>query len=257
MRIMYDSVTPTNILHHTTTPVMVAGYANGRYAWTQEEWDLFPRARHIRIAVRANYFDAHVLDCEVGDATPGECPQWALTRRAMGGVPIIYCNRSTWPLVRTAFDNAHIAQPLFWIATANGQADYPQGSIGAQYLLDWQGVDVSAMADFIPGVDPTPTIEHTNTPEDTMLGTATTEEKMIPLPVNGARKLFILTGGKGTVDGHVFFIGDTPSGNKGAYTGDRPIHIDPDRPGPITIPENTRGLTFFHTATADFAIWVA
>lgn len=142
---MYDSVTPRNILNHTTTPQMVAGYANGRYAWTQEEWDLFPNAVKVRIAVRSNFYDAHVLDCEEGDATPAQCPAWARQRRLMGGVPIIYCNRSTLPLVRQAFQNQDTEQPLFWIATASGRAEYPPDSIGAQYLLDWQGVDVSVM----------------------------------------------------------------------------------------------------------------
>lgn len=257
MRRMYDSVTPTNILNHDATPEMVAGYANGRYAWTQEEWDLFPNALKVRIAVRANYYDAHVLDCEEGDATPAQCPAWARQRRLMGEVPIIYCNRSTRPLVTAAFDNEETEHPLFWIATASGKETIPDGAIGAQFLLDWQGVDVSVMADFIPGIDELPfTPSMKEREEFDMRGYATTTEKMLPIPCDGARQLFILTGGKGTVDGHVYFIGDT-QGTGGHYTGDRNIHIDPDRPGPIPIPENTRGITFFHTATADFVAWCA
>lgn len=257
MRLMYDSVTPTNILLHDTTPVMVAGYANGRYAWTQEQWNLFPRAVKIRIAVRANYYNAHVLDCETGDATPAQCPAWARQRRLMGGVPIIYCNRSTWPQVVKAFADSDTEYPLFWIATGSGKQDYPTGSIGAQFLLDWQGVDVSAMADYIPGIDTPPFTPLTREREEfDMRGYTTTTEKMLPIPCDGARQLFILTGGTGTVDGHLYFIGNT-QGVGGHYTGDRAIHIDPDRPGPIDIPENTRGITFYHTATADFVAWCA
>lgn len=152
MRTMYDSVTPTNI---PINAVMVAGYAHGRYAWTQAHWDRFPHAVKVRIAVRANYFDAHVLDCEIGDATPAECPDWALTRRRMGGVPIIYCNRSTWPMVQGAFRERGIEQPLYWIATANRSTTILPGAIGVQHTLDYRGVDISSMQDFIPGIDGT------------------------------------------------------------------------------------------------------
>lgn len=154
MRIMYDSVTPSNILVHDRNPAIVAGYANGRYAWSGNNWDLFPNSRKLRIAVRATEFNAHALDCEVGDATPAECPDWALTRRHAGGFPIIYCNRSTWTQVIAQFNARAIQQPMYWIATASGKQEIPVGAIGAQYLLDWQGVDVSVMQDHIPGLDP-------------------------------------------------------------------------------------------------------
>lgn len=177
---MYDSVTPTNILKQNATPDIVAGYMNGPYAWSSDEWNLFPHSLKLTISVRASYLNAHALDCETGDATPSECPDWALTRRAMGGVPIIYGNRTSLTMVSAAFQSRQIPEPLYWVATASGQAVIPTGAIGAQYLLDFQGVDVSAMADFIPGLDSAPILPiATNDEESDML------PKVYPATPNG------------------------------------------------------------------------
>ena len=262
MRIMYDSVTPRNILNHTTTPTMVAGYANGRYKWSDADWALFPNAVKVRIAVRAYELNAHVLDCELGDATPAECPLWARERRARGGTPIIYCNRSTWPIVITAFDNSRTERPLFWIATGSGRAEYPSGTIGAQYLLDWQGVDVSAMADYIPGIDPdpiTPVGEDMAIVGKAFSPTPDKSQDYVTIPCNGARKLYIATGANDTVDGIAYFIGDTPAGKGTNFVGDNiRVHVDPQRPGPFNVPANCRVITLGITkATHEFTAWCA
>lgn len=262
MRKCYDSVTPHNILQHDTTPQIVAGYAHGRYAWDQADWNLFPNAVKIRIAVRANFYDAHVLDCEPGDATPAQCPDWAWTRKQMGGVPIIYCNRSTWPQVRDAFDSRHMEQPLYWIATANGRDEIPFGAIGAQYLLNYQGVDVSVMADFIPGVDPHPIIPDTGEDDMTIVGksfSATPErpQDYVSLPCNGKRSFFISIGGNDVVEGLAYFLQDTPAGKGGQFAGKNlPFHIDGNRPGPIPVPADCRVIILGITrATHEFTAW--
>lgn len=262
MRTMYDSVTPENILQHDTTPTMVAGYANGRYKWSDADWALFPHAIKVRIAVRASFLDAHVLDCEEGDASPSECPLWAQERRARGGVPIIYCNRSTWPRVIDAFNVRHVTQPLYWIATANGRNEIPPGAIGAQYLLNYRGVDVSAMADYIPGIDPIPFIPTPGDNDMTLIGKAFTptpskSQEYVILPCDGKRHFFIAVGGNDTVDGLAFFIQDTPPGTGGQFAGENlPFHIDGDRPGPLPIPADCRAVIISYTkATHDFTTW--
>ncbi|WP_336158203.1 hypothetical protein [Amycolatopsis sp. VC5-11] len=155
MRIMYDSVTPRNILKANPKPQMVGGYINGRYKWSDADWALFPDAVHVRISVRASFLDGDVLDVEPGDADPSEVPAWLTARRKAGADPSVYCNRSTWPQVAAACKAAGIAEPHYFIATASGRAQIPAGAVAAQYLLDIApGIDVSAVADYWPGVDP-------------------------------------------------------------------------------------------------------
>src|SRR5690242_4301382 len=80
-----------------------------------------------------------------------------MRRRSGFAYPTIYCNRSTWPLVKAAFAAQRVDPPLYWIATASGRPEIPAGAIAAQYLLDVApGIDISAVADYWPGVDPEP-----------------------------------------------------------------------------------------------------
>lgn len=262
MRTCYDSVTPPNILQHDTTPQIVAGYANGRYKWSDADWALFPNAVKIRIAVRAYELNAHVLDCEVGDATPDECPLWAQERRARGGVPIIYCNRSTWLQVKAAFNERDVQQPLYWIATANGREEIPAGAIGAQYLLNYRGVDVSVMADYIPGIDPVPFIPSQGDDNMTLIGKAFSPssdkpQEYVILPVDGKRHFFIAVGGNDVVEGLAYFLQDTPDHSGGQFAGPNlPFHIDGNRPGPLPIPVDCRAVIIGYTkATHDFTAW--
>jgi hypothetical protein len=156
MRTMYDAVTARNILNHDRTPALVAGYIDRikLAPWSAGDWALFPNARKVTIVKKASTRDGHVLDVEPGDATPEQAPGWAAQRRRDGFAhPVIYCNRSTWPKVKAAFAAQGVAPPLYWIATASGRPEIPDGAIAAQYLLDYQGVDVSVVADYWPGVD--------------------------------------------------------------------------------------------------------
>jgi hypothetical protein len=157
MRTMYDAVTARNILKKDGRPVLVAGYVDRikLAPWTAADWALFPDALKVRIVKKASTDDGHVLDVEPGDATPEEAPGWAKRRRASGfAYPVIYCNRSTWPKVKAAFKAQRVEPPLYWIATATGKREIPEGAIAAQYLLDVApGIDISVVADFWPGVD--------------------------------------------------------------------------------------------------------
>ncbi|MEV6648050.1 hypothetical protein [Amycolatopsis sp. NPDC051371] len=156
MRTMYDAVTARNILNHDRSPALVAGYIDKikLEPWSASDWALFPNAKRVTIVKKASTNAGHVLDVEPGDATPAQAPGWAAMRRRSGfAYPTIYCNRSTWPLVKQAFIDQGVAPPLYWIATATNVATIPAGAIAAQYRLDYQGVDVSVVADHWPGVD--------------------------------------------------------------------------------------------------------
>lgn len=79
----------------------IAGYVDGIYAWSQAEWDLFPHADHVKIAVRASTNAGDVLDVENGDATPAEAAAWIRMRHAAGLFrPTVYCSLSVVPDIR-------------------------------------------------------------------------------------------------------------------------------------------------------------
>lgn len=154
MRTMFDSITARDI---PADAKMVAGYVNGTYQWSNADWALFPNATKVRIATRANIDDGHVLDVEVGAATPASAPDWVQMRRAHGLIPTVYCSFSEWASVRAAFHNASIIEPLYWIAKYDRVAVVPPGTVAKQYASPTTGsaghYDLSAVADFWPGVD--------------------------------------------------------------------------------------------------------
>jgi len=161
MRTFYDAIHPANI---PTTAQGVAGYVDGRYAWTAADWARFPHAVKARIAVFSSTNDGHVLDVEAGCSTPANAPGWVVRRRRAGVDPTVYCSLSQWPVVRAAFVAAKVAEPHWWVAAypGNGANLYP-GSIAHQYANPGP-VDISIVADYWPGVDTTPTPP----PEDDM-----------------------------------------------------------------------------------------
>jgi len=150
MRRCYDAITPTNI---PTNAQMVAGYVDGKYAWTAAEWARFPHAVKVRIAVFSSTNDGHVLDVEPGCSTAANAPGWVVRRRKAGIDPTVYCSLSAWPTVKAAFHNAGVADPHWWVAAypGNGPNLYP-GSVAHQYANPGP-VDISVVADYWPGVD--------------------------------------------------------------------------------------------------------
>jgi hypothetical protein len=163
-RLMYDSTSPWDIPRDAQ---VVAGYVDGRYAWPQAWWDMFPNAVHVRIsAIGAR--TAQVGDVEVGCIwPPANAVPWVLRARADGYDPTIYCNElNDWLPVRQAFWAAGVPEPHYWVARYNGVREIPPGSVGRQFAHpgDGDGViegpwetglhfDASWVADFWPGVD--------------------------------------------------------------------------------------------------------
>lgn len=163
MRTMYDSVNPAAI---PTSAQLVAGYVDGAYEWSAADWARFPAAVKVTIAVFARH-DAQVLDVESGDATPGQAPGWVSRQRAAGRDPTVYTSESNWGAVRAAFQQAGMVEPHWWIAAypgSVGAGQLYQGSVAHQYA-DRGSFDLSAVADYWPGVDPPPPPEDEMTPE--------------------------------------------------------------------------------------------
>ena len=101
----------------------IAGYVNGRYAWSQAEWDLFPHADKVRIATRADVNDGDVLDVERYDASPDQTAGWIAMRHAAGLYrPTIYCSRSVIPAVRAGTGSYILGRDYdIWVADYTGQ----------------------------------------------------------------------------------------------------------------------------------------
>lgn len=145
---MYDSVTWQAI---PADAEVVAGYIDGAYAWPQEAWDSFPDAMHVAIAVFPSTNSGDVLDCETGDATPEQCPDWIKMRKMAGiAVPTIYCNASTMPAVQQACQGLTYN---LWIADWTGVPHLYPGSVATQYAdppLSGGNYDVSLCVPFWP-----------------------------------------------------------------------------------------------------------
>src|SRR6185437_10751663 len=114
MRLMLDSTTPAVL------PVnvgMIAGYINGRYAWTPAEFGKFPGAR-VRINVTGVHGRGTVLDVESGDAKPSDAPGWYDSIDWIAKSQLaIYCNRTTLPAVIDAMGKRDWR---LWLATLDG-----------------------------------------------------------------------------------------------------------------------------------------
>lgn len=154
MRTMYDGIAEDAqaIAKIPSAIDLIAGYDDGDYAWSPEDWTLFPNSVKVHIAVHPTTNSGHVLDVETGNADPEQAVNWVLMRRAAGADPTVYCSTSTWPSVRSAFDTHDVAEPHYWIADYDNDPTIPAGAIGHQYenTARW---DRSSVADYWPGVD--------------------------------------------------------------------------------------------------------
>ena len=254
-RIMNDAVTPSNI--DPSKVQLVAGYLNGIYAWSAADWARFPNAVHVGISVRASYTQGHVLDVENGDATPAESVGWVQARRAAGADPTVYCNGSTWPLVRAAFQSAGVAEPHYWIAEYDGDPTLPAGVVAKQYLGDVApGIDISSVADYWPGVDPAPVVSHASqSKEDLSMYVPAAADDYISVPANGALNLFVASHfGRSVKVIEAYAVGDTGTFITKLAT---PSVFNSDRPGPQGLPPNTRTVSLRYSADHPFTAWCA
>jgi hypothetical protein len=144
---MYDAVNASAI---PANAEIVAGYVEGRYAWSAADWARFPNAVKVTIAIWNA--DADVLDIETGDATPAMGPAWVARQRARGAFPTVYCNTSTWPAVQSALSAAGFVNGThydWWAARYTGQPHLEPGSAATQYA-DPGPYDLSLCQDYWP-----------------------------------------------------------------------------------------------------------
>lgn len=154
---MLDGITESAVAAAVaaTGATLVAGYVNGRWPDLAALVKGIPGCTAVSITVNAQG-SAVVLDVENGDATPQEAPGWAKRMRAAGiRYPVVYMNASTWQAVKDEFAAQAIDPPLYWLALYDGVAEVPAGAIAKQHTST-PGYDVSAVADYWPGVDPVP-----------------------------------------------------------------------------------------------------
>jgi hypothetical protein len=122
-----------------STPV-VAGYADGLYAWSAADWALFPNAVKLSIAVHPEHA-GDILDVERGDATPEDIPGWAdRFSRPPRRAPTVYCSRSAWLECQKA---AGLRRIDWWISTLDGTTSVV-GAVAVQFA-DFGGFDESVI----------------------------------------------------------------------------------------------------------------
>lgn len=165
MRRMYDSVSAIAI---PTDAQMVAGYVDGKFAWSSADWARFPNSVKVRISAIGATHLAEVFDVEVGCIwPPRNVVPLVVAARNAGIDPTVYVNQSNdWAPTRAEFDRAGVAHPHWWVARYDGVANVPDGAVAKQYAHPgpvpgksagpWetgQHFDLSAVLDFWPGVD--------------------------------------------------------------------------------------------------------
>jgi hypothetical protein len=140
---MYDSATPTEIPRGMGP--MIAGYCDGDYAWTKEDWAFFADNTKVIVTVEGN-LRANVADVENGDMTPLSAREWIMDKQEenMHGCTV-YCNIQTRPAVVYACKGLSY---YLWVADWTGEPHQVPGSVAVQYYNDpTQAYDLSAVYD--------------------------------------------------------------------------------------------------------------
>lgn len=149
--LMYDGINSlaAGIARQFPGAAKVAGYVNGRYAWSRAEWDLFPHADHVTISVTASANAGDVLDVEIGDATPSQTANWIAMRKAAGLYrPTIYCSLSVVPAVRAGTGSYVLGRDYdLWVAHYTGQPHQAYPGCAATQYESTAGWDASLVHD--------------------------------------------------------------------------------------------------------------
>lgn len=183
-RTMYDAI---NVLSLPTGGSLYAGYVDGHWPSADAISQRFPRALVVRIATSPNT-DAGV----VGDGPPdnGDWAQWVgwvQRRRAARVDPTMYCSLSQWPAGRAAFAVARVAEPHWWVAHYSPDHAIPAGAVALQHTSTG-GYDISAVADYWPGVDPAP--------KPAAPAADFEEDMMLIIRTKGATPVYMLSGSR-------------------------------------------------------------
>lgn len=156
MRLMYDGIASDAQAIASHKPSMVAGYVDGKFAWTQAQWNLFPNAVKVRIAVKSSTNDGDVIDCEAGDASPAQAAAWVAMRKKAGYYrPTIYCNKASVKTVREATGKLALGVDYdIWVADWTGKAHQvtsaeftPHAALPVTQYTSTANYDLSAVYD--------------------------------------------------------------------------------------------------------------
>lgn len=267
MRTMYDDIRAANI---PSDAPMVAGYGDtvpivgAIPQWTQAEWDMFPNVPKVIIVKQATSIFGHVLDVERYDATAAEAPIWAQKMHDKYSFnPTIYTSLTNWQAVVDAFATARVPQPNYWIAHYDNVIEFPMlngmQAVAKQYA-NFPKWDISCVADYWEGVDPTPPAVTTSRNEDAMLIVPAATDEHVNLVVAGYSKLYVGCSFGDTVQiTSIDFWGDTGPDPLGTGVGGavRNWQFTSNRPGPIKIPLGASTAAVRYTASHNFTLGVA
>jgi hypothetical protein len=124
---MYDAVTPGNI---PTSAEVVAGYLDGDFAWSKDDWNRFPDAQRVIITVDGS-LTGNVADVENGNMTPEQAKGWIETKQREGKCGCtIYCSLATLESVWAAC-RGHCY--YIWVADWTGSPHEVNATIATQY----------------------------------------------------------------------------------------------------------------------------
>lgn len=159
-RIMYDSTSAADIPRGA---LMVAGYVDGLYAWSDADWALHSKATQVRITVGSGTLEADVADVERYDYTTDTGAAWAARKIKRDGYAGLYFSASLWPQVKASLEKYKVPLPQVqtWVADWNGSATVASGQMAHQYAdsaMVGHHYDLSVAQDYWPGVDPPPVV---------------------------------------------------------------------------------------------------
>jgi hypothetical protein len=124
---MYDAVTSTNI---PTSAQVVAGYIDGDYAWTEEDWARFPDAEKVLITVNGD-IRGNVCDVENGNMSPAEALGWIQAKQEKGiGGCTIYCSMAA---LQSVWSACHGHAYYIWVADWTDTAHPVPATVATQY----------------------------------------------------------------------------------------------------------------------------
>ncbi len=181
-RTMYDAI---DALSLPAGASLYAGYVDGRWPSADAIQQRFPHALVVRIATSAATNAGVVGDGPPDNGTWAEWVGWVKRRRAAGVDPTMYCALSQWPAGRAAFASARVTQPHWWVAHYSPDDTIPAGAVALQHT-NAGGYDVSAVADYWPGVDPVP---------ERVAPATVEEDMMLIMRVKGQAPVYMLSGG--------------------------------------------------------------
>lgn len=154
---MADSITATDIPPGVFD--LVAGYIDGIYKWTDQDWLFHAKSRLVTISAVTADVSANVLDVETGALDPNQAAGWASQKWARGDIPTVYIQTSRYQELVDAFKARGVRFPYIWAAQWDGVNAPWFGAVAKQYAnppLSGGHYDLSWVADYWPGVDPAP-----------------------------------------------------------------------------------------------------